>query len=46
MISKDAGRATVRVIRTDGELVIAKVVCRTIDLKVERGKEHESDKPR
>ncbi len=46
VISKDAGRATVRVIRTDGELVIAKVVCRTIDLKVERGKEHESDKPR
>ena len=46
VISTDASRVTVRVIRTDEELVIAKVVCRTLDLKVERGKEHESDKPR
>ncbi len=46
VISTDASRVTVRVIRTDEELVIAKVACRTLDLKVERGKEHESDKPR
>ena len=29
---------TVRIIRTDEELVIAEAVCRTLDLKVERGK--------
>ena len=29
---------TVRVIRTDEELVIAEAVCRTLDLKAERGK--------
>ncbi len=38
VISKDAGRVTVRVIRTDEELVIAEAVCRKLDLKAERGK--------
>jgi acetate kinase len=37
VISTNASRATVRVLRTDEELMIARAVCRTRDLKIQRG---------
>ena len=37
VISANASRATVRVLRTDEELMIARAVCRTRDLKIRRG---------
>ena len=37
VISTNASRATVRVLRTDEELMIARAVCRTRDLKIRRG---------
>jgi acetate kinase len=37
VISTNASRATVRVLRTDEELMIARAVCTTRDLKIRRG---------
>jgi acetate kinase len=37
VISSEASRTFVRVLRTDEELMIARAVCRTLDLKIERG---------
>jgi len=37
VISTNASRATVRVLRTDEEMMIARAVCRTLDLKIESG---------
>ena len=37
VISSDAGRISLRVVRADDELMIARAVCRTIDLKIGRG---------
>ena len=37
LISSDTSRISVRVLRTDEELMIARAVCRTLDLEIERG---------
>jgi acetate kinase len=41
VISTDASRATVRVIRTDEELMIARSVCRVLSLRIEKEHDHE-----
>jgi acetate kinase len=43
VISTDASRATVRVIRTDEELMIARSVCRVLGLPGEKGMCHEDE---
>jgi len=42
VISTDASRATVRVIRTDEELMIARSVCRVLGLTIEKEHDHEN----
>jgi acetate kinase len=37
LISSDTSRISVRVLRTDEELMIARAVCRILDMKIERG---------
>jgi len=37
VISSDVSRISLRVVRADDELMIARAVCRTIDLKIGRG---------
>jgi acetate kinase len=37
VISSDASKTSVRVLHTDEELMIARAVCRTLDLKIDRG---------
>jgi acetate kinase len=37
VISSDASKISVRVLHTDEELMIARAVCRTLDLKIDRG---------
>ncbi|MGD0253876.1 MAG: acetate/propionate family kinase [Verrucomicrobiota bacterium] len=44
VISTDASRATVRVIRTDEELMIARSVCRVLGLTIEKEHDHENKK--
>jgi acetate kinase len=44
VISADASRVTVRVIRTDEEWMIAKMVCRVLGLPVGKGSCHENEK--
>ena len=43
LISSDAGRVKVRVIRTDEELMIARSVCRVLDTRL--GTKQESIEP-
>jgi acetate kinase len=45
VISTNASRATVRVLRTDEELMIARSVCRTLDLKIRTRQGLENDEP-
>jgi acetate kinase len=42
VISTDAGRATVRVIRTDEEVTIARSVCRVLGSTIENEQDHEN----
>jgi acetate kinase len=44
VISTDASRATVRVIRTDEERMIARSVCRLLGLTIEKEHDHENTK--
>ncbi|HSB13734.1 MAG TPA: acetate/propionate family kinase [Bryobacteraceae bacterium] len=44
VISADGSAATVRVIRTDEEWIIAKTVCRIVGLSLERDTDHEQEK--
>jgi acetate kinase len=44
VISTDASRATVRVIRTDEELMIARSVCRVLGFTIEKEHDHENKK--
>ena len=44
IISSDGSPATVRVIRTDEELIIARTVCRVLKLRIGKEDEYESEK--
>jgi acetate kinase len=44
VISTDTSRVTVRVIRTDEELMIAETVCRVLSLTIEKERDHENKK--
>ena len=44
VISIDASRVTVRVIRTDEELMIAETVCRVLGIIIEKEHDHENKK--